>query len=196
MIFEDLLLRRHWKKRGVKLSPGSQIQSATKIGHGTRINGPIFIKGKGTCTIGRYCAFGSDVKIVTSNHLIGHANLQCSLQRWIGAAELDQARAPVTVGHNVWVGDSVIILTGVTIGDGAVIGAGAVVTRDIPDFGVAAGVPAKVMRRRFPDAICAQLSTIAWWNWDTSKIRRNRRFFEVDLARAEPGKCLAALLAE
>ncbi len=196
MTFKDLLLRRYWKKRGVKLSPGSRIESETEIGRGTRINGPISIKGKGACVIGRHCALGADVKIITSNHLVDFANLQCALQRRIGAHELDEARGPVTIGHNVWIGDSAIILTGVTIGDGAVIGAGAVVTRDVPAFGVAAGVPARVLRRRFSDTICEQLQSIAWWRWDAAKIARNRRFFDVDLAKAAPGTRLADLVVE
>lgn len=195
-MLKDLLLRRRWKKLGVKLSPGSRIEANTEIGEGTRINGPISIKGKGDCTIGRHCAFGADVKIITSNHLIDHANQQCSLQRRIGAMELDQARGPVIIGHNVWVGDSAIILSGVTIGDGAVIGAGAVVTRDIPAFGVATGVPARVLRRRFSDEICDQLATIAWWHWDAAKIVRNRRFFDADLVDAMPDKRLNELLVE
>ncbi len=54
---------------------------------------------------------------------------------------------PVQIGDNVWIGESVCILPGVTIGDGAVVGAGAVVTRDIPPRCVAAGNPARVIRR-------------------------------------------------
>ena len=196
MILKDSMLRRRWKKRGVKLSEGSRIESPTEIGEGTRVNGPISIKGKGACTIGRHCALGADVKIITSNHLIDFANVQCSLQRRIGARELDEARGPVVIGNNVWIGDSAIILTGVSIGDGALIGAGAVVTRDIPDFGVCAGVPAKLLRRRFSDAICEQLKSIAWWHWDAAKIMRNRCFFDVDLAKAASDTRLADFLVE
>lgn len=190
MIFKDLLVCRRWKKRGVKMSAGSRIEAPTEIGMGTRINGPLHIKGRGPCSIGRYCAFGADVKIITSNHLIDFPNLQCSLQRRIGACELDQARGPVVIGNNVWIGDSAIILTGVRIGDGAVIGAGAVVTRDLPDFAVAAGVPAKVLRLRFAAPVCDQLKALAWWHWDSAKISRNRRFFDLDLAAASEGLSL------
>ena len=53
---------------------------------------------------------------------------------------------PVTIGERCWLGVGVRVLPGVTIGEGCVIGAGSVVTRDVPPFSVAAGVPARVLR--------------------------------------------------
>jgi acetyltransferase-like isoleucine patch superfamily enzyme len=58
------------------------------------------------------------------------------------------SRGPVIIGDGSWIGASVTILDGVTIGKGCVIGAGAVVTKDIPDYAVAVGSPAKVVRYR------------------------------------------------
>ena len=55
---------------------------------------------------------------------------------------------PVTIGNDVWIGDRVIILAGVEIGDGCIIGAGSVVTKSIPAYSIAAGVPCKVIRSR------------------------------------------------
>ena len=55
---------------------------------------------------------------------------------------------PVIIGDDVWIGDRVMILPGVEIGRGAVLAAGAVVTRDVPPYAVAAGVPARVIRDR------------------------------------------------
>jgi acetyltransferase-like isoleucine patch superfamily enzyme len=59
---------------------------------------------------------------------------------------------PVTVSDDVWLGTRAVILKGVTIGRGAVVAAGAIVTRDVPPYAIVAGVPARVVRRRFDDA--------------------------------------------
>lgn len=62
----------------------------------------------------------------------------------------EQARikAPIAIGDDVWIGAHCTILKGVTIGRGAVIGAGSVVTRDVPEYAVAVGNPARVLRYR------------------------------------------------
>ena len=59
----------------------------------------------------------------------------------------EEYTAPVTVGHNCWIGANSTINAGVNIGDNVVIGAGAVVTKDVPDSVVVAGVPARIIRR-------------------------------------------------
>ena len=56
-------------------------------------------------------------------------------------------KGEVRIGNNVWIGRNVCIMPGVTIGDGAVIGANAVITHDIPPYSVAAGVPAKIIKK-------------------------------------------------
>ena len=66
-----------------------------------------------------------------------------------------------------------MILSGVTIGDGAIIGARAMVTRDIPPYTIAAGVPAKPIRRRFDVETIARLEELRWWDWEEEKIRQN-----------------------
>ena len=74
------------------------------------------------------------------------------------------------IGNDVYIGANVFILDGVTIGDGAVIGAGAVVTRDIPPYAIAVGVPAHVIKYRFdPDTIQALLQR-QWWNAPDSQL--------------------------
>ena len=60
-----------------------------------------------------------------------------------------------------------------TIGEGAIIGARAVGTRDIPPYTIAAGVPAKPIRRRFDVETIARLEELRWWDWEEEKIRQN-----------------------
>jgi acetyltransferase-like isoleucine patch superfamily enzyme len=57
-------------------------------------------------------------------------------------------KSRVRVGNDVWLGTKVTVMRGVTIGHGAVVGANAVVTHDVPDYGVAVGAPARVIRTR------------------------------------------------
>ena len=82
-------------------------------------------------------------------------------------------KGDTVIGSDVWIGYEAVILSGVTIGDGAIIGARAVVTRDIPPYTIAAGVPAKPIRRRFDVETIAQLEELRWWDWEEEKIRQN-----------------------
>ena len=60
-----------------------------------------------------------------------------------------------------------------TIGDGAIIGSRVVVTKNVPPYTIAAGVPAKRIRKRFDDATAEKLKNLRWWDWDEEKIRHN-----------------------
>lgn len=81
------------------------------------------------------------------------------------------------IGNDVYIGDDVFIMDGVTIGDGAMIGAGAVVTKDIPPYAIAVGVPARVIKYRFdPDTIEALLKK-QWWNLPESELPKVNKYF-------------------
>ncbi|RED57575.1 acetyltransferase-like isoleucine patch superfamily enzyme [Cohnella lupini] len=82
-----------------------------------------------------------------------------------------------SIGHDVWIGTNVVILPGVKIGNGAIIGAGAVVTKDIPDYTVAVGVPARVIRYRFSSEEIEKLNRIQWWNWPEEQINEHAKLF-------------------
>lgn len=95
--------------------------------------------------IGSDCLFAGEVKILDNN---SHS-LDFELRREHAALEPDDV-APVVIENDVWIGTNCIVLKGVTIGQGAVIAAGAVVTKDVPPFTVAAGNPARVIKRIEP----------------------------------------------
>uniref|UniRef100_B8HNB6 Hexapeptide repeat-containing protein acetyltransferase n=1 Tax=Cyanothece sp. (strain PCC 7425 / ATCC 29141) TaxID=395961 RepID=B8HNB6_CYAP4 len=81
------------------------------------------------------------------------------------------------IGHDVWIGNRVFIKDGIKIGHGAVLGAGTVVTKDVPDYAIVAGVPAKLIRFRFPEEAIEKLLKIQWWHWTEEKLRAAQPFF-------------------
>jgi len=85
--------------------------------------------------------------------------------------------AQIKIGNDVWIGARALILGGITIGDGAIIGAGAVVTKDVPDYAVVGGVPAKIMRYRFEIAEINFLKQFRWWDRDIDWLREHANKF-------------------
>jgi len=167
----------------VRLPMDSVVQCPLlSIGNHTRINGAVNVRGSEPCMIGKYCALGYGIHILTTDHKVTYPNIQLAFQRRYGFASLVRSRGPVNIGHNVWLGDGVTVLPGATIGNGAVVGAGAVVTKDIPPFSVFHGVPARFSEYRFAESVIEQLETIEWWHWEEDKITRNSAFFNTDLA--------------
>lgn len=126
-------------------------------------------------TIGRFVAIAAMARIGAPNHPTDRTTqhrLSYVPEYYWPERQRDrrffEARrgARCTIGHDVWIGHGATILPGVTIGDGAAIGAGAVVTKDVPPYVIVGGVPARLIRRRFEEAIARRLQSLAWWSWD------------------------------
>lgn len=77
------------------------------------------------------------------------------------------------IGNDVWIGYEAVILAGVTIGDGAIIGTRALVTRDVAPYTIVGGMPAREIRRRFPEETIAELLALKWWDWPVELIQSN-----------------------
>jgi phosphonate metabolism protein (transferase hexapeptide repeat family) len=71
----------------------------------------------------------------------------------------------IRIGHDVWIGHGAIVLPDRSIGAGAVVAAGAIVTKDVAAYPIVAGNPARVIKRRFPEAVADRLARLAWWDW-------------------------------
>lgn len=98
------------------------------------------IYGHGGVEIGKDSLLGDNVRLISLDH--GYKDIS-KLIRLQGGYQ-----SKIKIGKDIWLGSSVIVLKGVSIGDGAIIGAGTVVTKDIPDYSIAAGVPAKIIGKR------------------------------------------------
>ncbi len=124
--------------------------------------------------IGKFSNIASHVRINPSNHPMERVTLHHITYRrqmyGLGEDDADffqwRRDHKCVIGHDTWLGHNVIIMPGVTVGTGAVIGSGAVVTKDVAPYMIVAGVPAKPIRPRFPEAITEKLLKIAWWDWD------------------------------
>ena len=64
-------------------------------------------------------------------------------------------------------------MPGVTIGNGAIVGAGAIVTKNVPDYAIVGGVPAKIIKYRFSEDIITNLLELKWWDLDPEKIKEH-----------------------
>lgn len=77
------------------------------------------------------------------------------------------------VEHDVWIGQGAMVMAGVRIGIGAVVGAGAVVTKDVPEYAIVGGVPARLIRYRFDETTRQRLLTSEWWNLSDECLARD-----------------------
>lgn len=132
--------------------------------------------------IGRFCSIACGAKFLfnSANHAMGSLStypFPLFFQEWglekSRVAEAWDNKGDIVAGSDVWIGYEAVILAGVTIGDGAVIGARAVVTKDVPPYTIVGGVPARAIRRRFPEETVEELLRLKWWDWPPERIAQN-----------------------
>lgn len=135
--------------------------------------------------IGRYCSIADDVIIGPGNHTLTYLSTSPVFTesrnalglRWCYDTKVKPFKQ-VKIGNDVWIGSRAIIMGGVSIGDGAVVGAGAIVTKDVPPYAIVGGVPAKVIRYRFPENVIAKLLEIKWWDLPEEVLKEKIHVFQ------------------
>ena len=141
------------------------------------------------CKVGRYCSIGPEVLVLSGTHPVDDriSTHPCfySLIKQAGFTYVKEQsydefllcrpdkKYYVEIGSDVWIGARAIILGGVRIGNGAMIAAGSVVTKDVDDYAIVGGVPAKRLRFRFSEDIRANLLKERWWERDEDWILEN-----------------------
>jgi len=138
--------------------------------------------------IGKFCSIGPDCKMglgkhptkdFVSTHPIFFSTLK---QAQISFADKNyfEEFERINIGNDVWIGANSIVVDGVQIGDGAIVAAGSVVTKEIPPYAIAGGVPAKVIKYRFEKEEIEKLLEIKWWEMDIEYLKNNfKKFHDV-----------------
>ncbi len=132
--------------------------------------------------IGKFCSIACGAKFLfnSANHNLSSLStypFPIFFEEWdLDAKDVTDAwdnKGDIVIGNDVWIGYEAVILAGVTIGDGAVIGTRAVVTKDVPPYTIVGGVPAKSIRKRFPEGTIELLLKLKWWDWTEERIRQH-----------------------
>lgn len=136
-------------------------------------------------TIGKYCSIGPDCRIGMANHpsktfVSSHPAFYSNGKQFqITFADKDYFHEfdNIEIGNDVWIGSNVIIVGNIKIGNGAIVAAGAVVNKDIPDYSIVGGVPAKHIRYRFKKDEIDFLLKDKWWDKEMTWLQSNYKEF-------------------
>lgn len=130
-------------------------------------------------SIGKFCSIANDVCIGLGKHPIDNfstATVFYRISNTLNIKLIDkdfpfEEYKNITIGNDVWIGARAIVLDGVTIGNGAVIAANSVVTKDVPAYAIVGGVPAKIIKYRFPEEKIKKLNDSKWWELNLNEIK-------------------------
>ena len=158
-----------------------RIRSVGKHTYGNN-NIEIYYWGEDTwLDIGDFCSLSGHILVyLGGNHRIdwattfpfGHIHQQ-TFNKFNGVGH-PQTKGDVKIGNDVWIGARAFIKNGVKVGNGSIIAAGAVVVKDVPDYAIVGGIPAKIIRFRFSETIIEELLKIQWWDWDEEKLKEGQ----------------------
>lgn len=141
-----------------------EIQNGSNISIDSIIGAHSYIGFNCTITksnIGRYCSIANNVSIGVGEHKI--ERISTSSLFYEHPYEV-LTEGDCNIGNDVWVGTNSVIRRGVTIGDGVIIGANSFVNKNLPDFCIAVGSPAKILRFRFSEDQILVIKNSKWWD--------------------------------
>lgn len=185
------LWAKFWKKIRGSAIINSKIHTTSKVEPGSSIVNTTFDRYSFcgydctiiNCSVGAFCSIANNVSIGGSKHPI----------EWVSTSPVFRSRRDSVkkkfsehdyvnsirtfIGNDVWIGENVLIKQGVRVGNGAIIGMGSIVTKDVGDYMIVAGSPAKLIKKRFDDILIQKLIEIQWWNFEDEKLHEYAQYF-------------------
>lgn len=154
-------------------------------------------------SVGAFCSFATGADVVEnhstdylSTHPFMYADKRVNPALWYSYEQMKESLwyfggvtpkacvkklSRIKIGNDVWLGRNVIITNGSNIGNGVIAGAGAIITKDVPDYAIVTGVPAKIIRYRYTEEQIEKLNAIAWWDWPDEVIRERYEDFYIEV---------------
>ncbi len=137
-------------------------------------------------SVGKYCSIAQNCSIGLATHTMNNISTSpifteqynATSFSWIDKDTINHKKNIVEIGNDVWIGKNATILSNVKVGNGAIIGTGAIVTKDVPDYAVVAGVPAKIIKYRFSEEVINRLLEIKWWDLPEDILKKNIHLFQ------------------
>ncbi len=166
-----------------KIIDGVEISGIVDIGRFTSINGPNtdIRSALHSVKIGAFTSIARNVTIQEYNHDFDALTTSYFHQNILGESYMKDliSKGSIEIGNDVWIGAHSVILSGVKIGNGSIIAANSVVTKDIPEYSIAGGVPAKLIGQRFDEDKLVKVKELGnWWELDICTIQNLYKIFE------------------
>jgi acetyltransferase-like isoleucine patch superfamily enzyme len=185
------------KQIGESLEYESSIRLSTAVLIGACRVGAFSYIGGGSeirrADIGRFCSISANVAIGPAEHPVDWLSSHPFVFDGVRYFESDEnwqsfknselrfrGNSAITeIGNDVWIGRNAIIKQGVKVGNGAIIAGGSFVSKDVPDYAIVGGVPARIIRYRFDSEIIELLKSIKWWEYKLESSIYSINFSEI-----------------
>lgn len=157
------------------------LNGSISIGNYTTVMGPnTIIRAKiHPIQIGSFCSIARSVQFQEYSHKINALSSYFFNQNVLGGDVSNDivSKGAIVIGNDVWIGAGATLLSGVTVGNGAVIAANSVVTKDVPDYAIVGGIPAKIIKYRFDEDIIKLLNQWQWWKLNDEQLKSLKALF-------------------
>ncbi len=184
---ELIVFKKRWRKQNShNFTTAVNCFNARSVSVGKGTYGALDVRHFGNpderVQIGNYCSIGPECVFMTGGEHRYDSLSTYPFRMKLGICENESiTRGPIVLEDDVWLGFRVTVMSGVTIGKGAVVAAGAVVTKDVPPYAIVGGVPAKIIKYRFPEVVIAETEKVDFGSLTREAIKENMDCFETPL---------------